>query len=144
MIVLLIVCGLQELISRDEGLHCDFACLLYNKLQNKPSEDRVKIIVQGAVDTEKAFITEALPVSLIGMNSTEMSAYIEFVADRLLCALGCSKLYCTQNPFPFMEQLSLQGKSNFFERRVGEYSKAGVHGKATGAMNHEIAFDEDF
>ena len=135
---------LQELVSRDEGLHCDFACLLYNKMQTKPSEERVKVIVQGAVDTEKAFIAEALPVSLIGMNSTEMAAYIEFVADRLLCALGCSKLYNTPNPFPFMEQLSLQGKSNFFERRVGEYSKSGVHGSATGAMNHEIAFDEDF
>ena len=135
---------MQELISRDEGLHCDFACLLYSKLQNKPSEERVKVIVQGAVETEKGFITEALPVSLIGMNSTEMSAYIEFVADRLFCALGCSKLYNTQNPFPFMEQLSLQGKTNFFEKRVGEYSKAGVHGGALGGMNHQIAFDDDF
>ena len=135
----------NEMISRDEGLHCDFACLLYGKLTEKLSQDRVQEIVKGAVETEKAFITEALPASLIGMNSTEMAAYIEFVADRLLTALGCSKVFETQNPFPFMEQLSLQGKSNFFERRVGEYSKAGVAQSVLGReQNRAIAFDADF
>ena len=108
---------------------------------NKPSQARVIEIVKGAVDTEKEFIMEALPVSLIGMNSNEMGLYIEFVADRLLCALGCDKAYHTQNPFPFMEQLSLQGKSNFFEKRVGEYQRAGV---MEGGVSRQIAFDEDF
>jgi ribonucleoside-diphosphate reductase beta chain len=116
----------NELISRDEGLHCDFACLLYSMLQNKLEPARVQQIVTDAVAIEKEFITEALPVSLIGMNAGLMAQYIEFVADRLLVALGAAKVYNTSNPFPWMEMISLQGKTNFFEKRVGDYQKAGV------------------
>jgi ribonucleoside-diphosphate reductase beta chain len=115
----------NELISRDEGLHCKFATLIYNKyIKNKLSEDRIKEIICSAVDIEKVFITESLPVSLIGMNKDLMKQYIEFVADFWLMELGCSKVYGTQNPFDFMDMISLQGKSNFFEKRVGEYKKA--------------------
>lgn len=114
----------NELISRDEGLHCKFACLIYNKyIKNKLSEDRIKEIICSAVEIEKVFITESLPVSLIGMNAELMKQYIEFVADFWLMELGCSKVYGTQNPFDFMDMLSLQGKTNFFEKRVGEYKK---------------------
>ena len=114
----------NELISRDEGLHCKFACLIYNKyIKNKLSEDRIKEIICSAVDIEKVFITESLPVSLIGMNSELMKQYIEFVADFWLSELGCSKVYGTQNPFNFMDMISIQGKTNFFEKRVGEYKK---------------------
>jgi ribonucleoside-diphosphate reductase beta chain len=114
----------NELISRDEGLHCKFATLIYNKyIQNKLSEDRIKEIICSAVDIEKVFITESLPVSLIGMNKELMKQYIEFVADFWLIELGCPKVYGTQNPFDFMDMISLQGKSNFFERRNGEYRK---------------------
>ena len=114
----------NELISRDEGLHCKFATLIYNKyIQNKLSEDRIKEIICSAVDIEKVFITESLPVSLIGMNKELMKQYIEFVADFWLIELGCPKVYGTQNPFDFMDMISLQGKSNFFERRNGEYQK---------------------
>lgn len=129
----------NELISRDEGLHRDFACLLYSMLQHKLSTERLYEIIKEAVDIEKEFVCEALPVSLIGMNAGEMSKYIEFVADHLLVALGAPKLYNTPNPFPFMENLSLSGKDNFFEKRVGEYQKAGVLNGRT-----EIAFDVDF
>lgn len=116
----------NELISRDEGLHCDFACLLYTQLSEKPSEETVKAIISHAVQIEKEFVVDALPVKLIGMNSDLMCKYIEFVADRLLNALGYAKLYHAQNPFDFMELISLQGKTNFFEKRVSEYQKSGV------------------
>ena len=114
----------NELISRDEGLHCKFATLIYNKyIKNKLSEDRIKEIICSAVDIEKVFITESLPVSLIGMNKELMKQYIEFVADFWLMELGCPKVYGTQNPFDFMDMISIQGKTNFFEKRVGEYQK---------------------
>jgi ribonucleotide reductase beta subunit family protein with ferritin-like domain len=117
----------NELISRDEGLHCDFACLLYNKhIVNKISQIRVEEIICDAVTIEKEFICGSLPVKLIGMNAALMAKYIEFVADRLLVALGHEKVYHTANPFDFMEMISLQGKTNFFEKKVGEYQKAGV------------------
>jgi ribonucleotide reductase beta subunit family protein with ferritin-like domain len=114
----------NELISRDEGLHCGFACLLYSKLQKLPAE-RVVQIIQSAVVIEKFFVSDALPVSLIGMNSELMSTYIEFVADRLLLALGYSRHWEARNPFEWMEPISLGGKTNFFEKRVGEYQRAG-------------------
>jgi len=114
----------NELISRDEGLHCKFACLIYNKyIQNKLSQDRIKEIICSAVDIEKVFITESLPVSLIGMNKELMKQYIEFVADFWLMELSCPKVYGTQNPFDFMDMISLQGQTNFFEKKVGEYQK---------------------
>ena len=116
----------NELISRDEGLHCEFACLLYSMLQNKLTEKEVQGIISDAVVIEKEFITEALPVDLIGMNAKLMQQYIEFVADRWLSELGYSKIYNATNPFDFMELISLQGKTNFFEKRVGEYQKSGV------------------
>jgi len=131
----------NELISRDEGLHCDFACLLYSMLQNKLSVQTVKDIICDAVTIEKEFVTDALPVSLIGMNASLMSQYIEFVADRLLKALGCEAVYNTPNPFPWMELISLQGKTNFFERRVSEYQKAGV---MTTKEEQIFSLDEDF
>ena len=114
----------NELISRDEGLHCQFACLLHNKhVQNKVSPERIKEIICSAVDIERKFITESLPVSLIGMNDKLMQQYIEYVADFWLVELGCKKVYNSENPFDFMEMLSLQSKSNFFEKRVAEYQK---------------------
>jgi ribonucleoside-diphosphate reductase beta chain len=116
----------NELISRDEGLHTDFACLLFSMLKTKPSVEEVTRIIADAVVIEKEFITEALPVSLIGMNAELMQQYIEFVADRLLVALGCQKIYNALNPFTWMEMISLQGKTNFFEKRVSEYQKSGV------------------
>jgi ribonucleoside-diphosphate reductase beta chain len=116
----------NELISRDEGLHCEFACLLYSMLNTKLSEEAVKAIICDAVAIEKEFITEALPVDLIGMNAKLMQQYIEFVADRWLSELGYSKSFNSTNPFDFMEMISLQGKTNFFEKRVGDYQKAGV------------------
>ncbi|MEN9302853.1 MAG: hypothetical protein RL264_1282 [Bacteroidota bacterium] len=132
----------NELISRDEGLHCDFACLLYTKhLINKLSKETVKGIIMDAVEIEKEFILDALPVKLIGMNSDLMSQYIEFVADRLLVELGNEKVYNTTNPFDFMDMISLQGKSNFFEKRVGEYQKAGV---LSGNDNKTFTMDADF
>ncbi|SDL67069.1 ribonucleoside-diphosphate reductase beta chain [Catalinimonas alkaloidigena] len=137
----------NELISRDEGLHCDFACMIYQEyIVNKLPEARVKEIITNAVDIEKEFVTDALPVNLIGMNSNLMTQYIEFVADRLLIALGCGKIYNATNPFDFMEMISLQGKTNFFERRVGEYQKAGV---MAGVNEKEkdtkkFSIDEDF
>lgn len=116
----------NELISRDEGLHTDFACLLFSMLNQKISVAEVTQIITDAVVIEKEFITDALPVSLIGMNAEMMQQYIEFVADRLLVALGCPKAYNATNPFPWMEMISLQGKTNFFEKRVSEYQKSGV------------------
>jgi ribonucleoside-diphosphate reductase beta chain len=114
----------NELISRDEALHCEFACLLHNKyIQNKVSEERIKEIICEAVEIEKEFITDSLPVSLIGMNEKLMAQYIEFVADFWLVELGCSKVFNVENPFDFMEMLSLQGKANFFEKRNGDYQK---------------------
>ena len=131
----------NELISRDEGLHCDFACLLYKNLVNKLSEETVKQVIINAVDIEKEFVTDALPVRLIGMNADMMRQYIEFVADRLLVALGCTKVYNATNPFDFMELISLQGKTNFFEKRVAEYQKSGVMGKKE---DNVFKLDEDF
>lgn len=132
----------NELISRDEGLHCDFACLLYNNhLVNKLPEDQVRSIILDAVEIEKEFILEALPVRLIGMNSDLMSQYIEFVADRLLSELGCKKEYNSANPFDFMDMISIQGKTNFFEKRVAEYQKAGV---MSGNDKQSFTMDEEF
>lgn len=116
----------NELISRDEGLHCDFACLLYSMLNNKLDEKVVHAIICEAVEYEKEFITESLPVALIGMNAEWMKEYIEFCADRLIYALGYNKVYNTINPFDWMELISLQGKTNFFEKRVAEYQRPGV------------------
>lgn len=116
----------NEFISRDEGMHCDFACLLYGMLKHKLTQEEVYDIIRDAVRIEQEFITEALPVALIGMNSKLMSQYIEFVADRLLNSLGYPKFYNSANPFDFMETISLEGKTNFFEKRVSEYTKAGV------------------
>ena len=133
----------NELISRDEGLHCDFACLLYvNHLQNKLSEETIREIIVDAVAIEKEFVTDALPVKLIGMNAELMCQYIEFVADRLLVALGCNKVWNATNPFDFMELISLQGKTNFFERRVGEYQKTSV--AQTNSEQNTFSLDEDF
>ena len=132
----------NELISRDEGLHCDFACLLYkNHVVNKMTKEEVKAIITDAVEIEKEFVLDALPVKLIGMNSDLMAEYIEFVADRLLQELGNEKVYNATNPFDFMEMISLQGKANFFEKRVGEYQKAGVK---SGDNNQTFSLDEDF
>lgn len=116
----------NELISRDEGMHTEFAVLLYRKLLNKLSESTIHEIISNAVEIEKEFVSEALPVNLIGMNADLMKQYIEFVADRLLVSLGCNKIYNATNPFDWMELISLQGKTNFFEKRVSEYQKAGV------------------
>ncbi|KAK1259719.1 hypothetical protein QJS04_geneDACA015466 [Acorus gramineus] len=136
----------NELISRDEGLHCDFACLLYSLLNQRLSEERVKGIVAEAVDIEREFVCDALPVALVGMNGDLMCQYIEFVADRLIDALGCSKLYNVQNPFDWMELISLQGKTNFFEKRVGEYQKASVMSSLNDGDggSHVFRLDEDF
>jgi ribonucleoside-diphosphate reductase subunit M2 len=131
----------NELISRDEGMHCDFACLLYSKLVNKLPQARVFEIIDSAVTIECEFVRDALPVELIGMNSTMMSQYIQFCADRLLVALGFEKKYNAVNPFDWMEMISLQGKTNFFEKRVSEYSKNGV---GVDAAQQAIKFDEEF
>lgn len=131
----------NELISRDEGLHCDFACLLYSMLQNKLSDTELLSIITEAVGAEQEFVTHALPVSLIGMNAGMMNEYIEFVADRLLVSLGQDRHYKVQNPFPFMEMISLQGKTNFFEKRVAEYQKAGVMASKESQV---FAMDDDF
>lgn len=131
----------NELISRDEGLHCDFACLLFSKLVHPPSHSRVLEIVKEAVHAEIRFVTESLPVKLIGMNQELMSQYILFVADRLLVALGFSKYWNVSNPFDWMDMISLQGKTNFFEKRVSEYSKAFV---GSEAEDRHFAIDEDF
>ena len=137
----------NELISRDEGMHCDFACMLYSMLQEQLEDKVVHEIVKDAVEHEKEFLCEALPVDLIGMNSRMMAQYIEFVADRLLVALNAPKLYNTSNPFDWMELISLQGKTNFFEKRVGEYQKAGVMAGLDNKENpqqNDFALDADF
>ncbi|XP_077367177.1 ribonucleoside-diphosphate reductase subunit M2-like [Festucalex cinctus] len=131
----------NELISRDEGLHCDFACLMFKHLVNKPSGDTVASVIRNAVEIEQEFLTQALPVKLIGMNCELMKRYIEFVADRLMMELGFDKLYCAENPFDFMENISLEGKTNFFEKRVGEYQRMGV--MAANADN-TFTLDADF
>jgi ribonucleoside-diphosphate reductase beta chain len=130
----------NELISRDEGMHCDYACHLFNNhIENKISHERIKEIICGALEIEKEFILEALPVRLIGMNSELMAQYLEFVTDRLLVSLGVPKVYNSENPFDFMQNIALQGKTNFFEKRVAEYQKAGVN---NGAEDLESAFGE--
>ena len=134
----------NELISRDEGMHCEFACMLYKMLGNRLSQDEVFEIIGDAVVIEKEFITEALPVDLIGMNAKLMKQYIEFVADRWLVELGYSKMFNTSNPFDFMELISLQGKTNFFEKRVGDYQKSGVMGVAGEKQSKTFSLDEDF
>jgi ribonucleoside-diphosphate reductase beta chain len=131
----------NELISRDEAAHTDFAIKLFrNHIKNKPLAETIQQIISDAVAVEKEFVCEALPVSLIGMNSDAMSSYIEFVADRLLTDLGCPKLYNAKNPFPWMEMLGLEGKTNFFERRVSEYAKAGVKNGASQTLTWEGDF----
>jgi len=120
------LCFSNELISRDEGLHCEFACLLYRMLNNRPSPSVPTQIIREAVEIEKEFVSESLPVALIGMNATLMCQYIEFVADRLLVSLGCEKYWNATNPFDWMESISLTAKANFFERKVSDYAKAGV------------------
>jgi len=133
----------NELISRDEGVHCDFAVHLHNHhLINKVPKDRIKEIIVDALDIEREFVTESLPVSLIGMNATLMTQYLEFVADRLLVELGCERVYGSANPFDFMDMISLQGKTNFFEKRVAEYQKSGVMNTDSDAQ--KISFDADF
>jgi ribonucleoside-diphosphate reductase subunit M2 len=143
----------NELISRDEGLHTDFACLLFSHLKNRPSKQIIEDIIVDAVKIEQEFLTEALPCALLGMNSTLMKQYIEFVADRLLVALGNEKVYRSTNPFDFMENISLGGKTNFFEKRVGEYQKAGVMANsakkedgeaAQGKGEGDFTFDDEF
>jgi ribonucleoside-diphosphate reductase beta chain len=130
----------NELISRDEGLHTDFAVHLYkNHVENKLSRERILEIIDSALVIEKEFITEALPVSLIGMNSELMKQYLEYVCDRLLMDLGVGKVYNTENPFDFMANIALQNKTNFFEKRVADYVKSGV-----GEVQEQISFDEDF
>ena len=131
----------NELISRDEGLHTEFAVTLYHKLQNKISKDQIEVIIREAVVIEKEFITEALPCSLLGMNARDMAQYIEFVADRLALQFGIQKIYKSTNPFDFMELISLEGKTNFFEKKVSEYSKPGV-----GMKKEDMVFrtDEEF
>jgi ribonucleoside-diphosphate reductase beta chain len=133
----------NELISRDEGLHCDFACLIYSHyVKNQLPKEQVTKIIVDAVSIEKKFVVDAIPVKLIGMNADLMCQYIEFVADRLLGSLGCSKYFNATNPFDFMEMISLQGKTNFFEKRVAEYQKAGVMNKKE--ENNVFNLDEDF
>ena len=133
----------NELISRDEGVHCDFAVHLHNHhLINKVSKSRIKEIIVDALNIEREFITESLPVSLIGMNAKLMTQYLEFVADRLLVELECERVYNTSNPFDFMDMISLQGKTNFFEKKVAEYQKAGVMN--TDSEAQKITFDADF
>merc|ERR1739844_469285 len=132
----------NELISRDEGLHTDFACLMFKHLMNKPSKQRILSIIVDAVTIECEFLTEALPVALIGMNNELMVQYIKFVADRLLRELDCEKVYNVENPFDFMENISLEGKTNFFEKRVGEYQKTGVMN--TNDEQSKFCLDADF
>ncbi|MEL6123236.1 MAG: ribonucleotide-diphosphate reductase subunit beta [Bacteroidota bacterium] len=132
----------NELISRDEGMHCDFACLLYNQhIQQKLSKETIQTLITEAVAIEKEFVSDAIPVNLIGMNADLMCQYIEFVADRLLISLGNEKVYEVENPFPWMELISLQGKTNFFEKRVGDYQKAGVMADKDKQV---FSMDEDF
>jgi ribonucleoside-diphosphate reductase beta chain len=132
----------NELISRDEGLHCDFACHLHEKhVSDKVPKEKIKEIILSALDIEKEFITESLPVDLIGMNSSLMKQYLEFVSDRLLLDLGCSKVYNSKNPFDFMQNIALQNKTNFFEKRVAEYAKTNV---GNPSPNTELNFNSEF
>lgn len=133
----------NELISRDEGLHTDFACLLFSHLEHRPARFLIERILVEAVDIEQEYFRDALPVSLLGMNADLMNQYVEFVADRLLVALGYPKVYSVANPFDFMENISLAGKTNFFEKRVSDYQKAGVMSKQSEASN-AFALDEEF
>lgn len=133
----------NELISRDEGLHCDFACLLYSMLENKLTQETLESIVREAVEYEKEFVTDALPVNLIGMNAPWMSEYIEFCADRLVYALGHQKIYGTKNPFDWLELISLQGKTNFFEKRVAEYQRPGVSMEVKESNENDNIFTTD-
>ncbi|KAK9720422.1 Ribonucleotide-diphosphate reductase (RNR), small subunit [Basidiobolus ranarum] len=133
----------NELISRDEGLHTDFACLLFSLLRKRPSVEQVTAIITEAVTIEQEFLTDALPVALIGMNAKLMGQYIEFVADRLLVALSCPKVYNVENPFDFMDLISLQGKTNFFEKRVSDYQKSGVMNSSKGE-DGAFTLDADF
>lgn len=133
----------NELISRDEGMHCDFAVHLHeHHLVNKVSKERIREIIVDALNIEREFITESLPASLIGMNSKLMSQYLEFVTDGLLQDLGCEKEYGTANPFDFMDMISLQGKTNFFEKRVSEYQKAGVLNKEEEGNKYDFGSDD--
>lgn len=134
----------NELISRDEGMHTDFACLLFTHLRRRPHPDVIHKIITESVHIEQEFLADALPVSLIGMNATLMCQYIEFVADRLLVSLGNDKFYNSSNPFDFMDMISLQGKTNFFERRVSDYAKAHVKQSDTPASSWMFSVDEDF
>ena len=134
----------NELISRDEGMHTDFACLIYKHLNNKLSNERILEIITNAVTIEMGFVSESLPVELIGMNSSLMGQYIKFVADRLLYSLGVPKFYKVENPFEWMEMISLQGKTNFFEKRVGEYQKAGVKNSAGEQEKKDFDFNQNF
>ena len=136
------LCFSNELISRDEGMHCDFACLLYNKhIVNKLDKKVLEDLILDAVGIEKEFVSDSLPVKLIGMNADLMCQYIEFVADRLLVSLGNERYFNVENPFPWMEMIALQGKTNFFEKRVGDYRKAGV---STTREEQVFTLDEDF
>ena len=135
----------NELISRDEGLHCDFAVHLHNNhIINQVPKERITHILTNALDIERSFITESLPVSLIGMNAKLMTQYLEFVTDRLLVEFGCEKVYNATNPFDFMDMISLQGKTNFFEKRVSEYQKAGVANAGKDKESGKISFDAEF
>lgn len=135
----------NELISRDEGLHCDFACLMFKHVQQKPSQDRVREIIREAVKIEQEFLSVALPVSMLGMNCKDMCQYIEFVADRLLGELGVQPIFLSKNPFKFMDLISLQGKTNFFEKRVGEYQKNAVKAADKDDTKQvEFSLDVDF
>ena len=136
------LCFSNELISRDEGLHTEFAVLMYSMLKDKPHEETVKQIIREAVSIEKEFITESLPCSLIGMNQTLMSEYIEYVADRLLQMLQLEPIYNTHNPFEWMELISIQGKTNFFEKRVGEYANKANPNKEVEPQ--EFSMEADF
>ena len=136
------LCTSNEFISRDEGLHTDFACLLFNMLRNKKDDTVYKMIIKQAVDTERVFVNDALPIAMIGMNAEKMCEYVEFCADRLLVSLGIGKIYGTENPFEWMELISLQGKTNFFEKRVSDYQKSGVQNK--NPERRVFTTDEDF
>ena len=134
----------NELISRDEGLHCDFACLMVNtKLTQRPSQKNIHDVIREAVEVENEFVRDSLPIHVIGMNSDLMQQYVEFVADRLLIELQCDILYGTQNPFDFMDNISLEGKTNFFERRVGEYQTCGVM-NSQSSSTHNFCTDVEF
>ena len=137
----------NELIARDEGLHTDFACMLVHRLVHPPSPERILAIVSDAVAIEESFVTDALPVGQLGMNAAMMVDYVRFVADRLLLELGCEKPWYSANPFPWMELISLQGKSNFFEKRVSEYAKTGVCTSSDDdslKQSRVFSVDEDF